>query len=133
MKKFTLSRKERLRGKKEFDLLFAKGKILYSSDKKFKSIYILAEETELPAIKIVAAVSKKSGNAVWRNRVKRLIKESYRLNKEQLITSVINKNLFLRVIFSPNNFNSSIVKNPGLSDVSPGIIDLLVKLNATIK
>lgn len=63
-----------LKKKYEFKLLFSKGKIAYG---KNLTMYIL--KNKLNVNKLGIAIGKKSGKAVDRNRIKRLIKENYRL------------------------------------------------------
>lgn len=82
----------------------------------------------MAVIKIAAAVSKKAGKAVWRNRVKRLIKESYRLNKKALLEKVLLKKIQLLLIFSPNRLSETSNKKIYLHDVSPGVVELMNKI-----
>ena len=76
----TFPKKEKLKGRKRFDQLFAEGKSVTSFP--LKLIYL---ETSLPEnVKIQAGVTvskKKFKRAVDRNRIKRLLREAYRLNK----------------------------------------------------
>ncbi|MBZ4683856.1 MAG: ribonuclease protein component [Fusobacteriaceae bacterium] len=55
---------------------------IYSKGKKFYSYYLLMYtlENNLNKKRFGIVVSKKNGNAVCRNRIKRLIRESIRLN-----------------------------------------------------
>ncbi|HHV64003.1 MAG TPA: ribonuclease P protein component [Peptococcaceae bacterium] len=73
-----LKKKYRMRKKAEFQTVFAKGKS-YSS--KHVVIYIFQG---LP-VKFGIVVSKRIGNAVQRNRAKRLLREVIRLNQDGLI------------------------------------------------
>lgn len=125
MKHYSLSSGERLKGKKSFDDIYSNGKTVFSSDKKFKAVYIFRKNTETPGVKIAAAVSRKAGKAVWRNRVKRLIKESYRLNKHKLLNKAIDNSVLILVVFSPNTINQKANKLIHLNDVMPGIVDLI--------
>lgn len=61
----------RLKKEKEFSLVFNKGKRLYSS--ALIMIYLPAD-----SLKVGFAVSKKHGGSVKRNRIKRLLRESFR-------------------------------------------------------
>ena len=61
----------RLKKEKDFNLVFKKGKRLYSSC--LTVIYFPSKE-----IKAGFAVSKKHGSSVKRNRIKRLLRESFR-------------------------------------------------------
>lgn len=63
-----------LKRKYEFKILFSKGKIAYG---KNLTMYILKNKNNVNKLGI--AIGKKSGKAVDRNKIKRLIKENYRL------------------------------------------------------
>ena len=61
----------RLKKEKDFNLVFNKGKRLYSS--ALTLVYLPSKE-----LKAGYAVSKKHGGSVTRNRIKRLLRESFR-------------------------------------------------------
>ena len=61
----------RLKRKSDFDKLFSKGKKVYS--RSLTKLYFPSED-----FKIGYSVSKKHGNAVKRNRIKRLLRASAR-------------------------------------------------------
>ena len=132
MKRFSLSKKERIKSKKIFDTIYASGKTIFSTNKKFKASYLIEQSNEKPEVKIAAAVSKKSGNAVWRNRVKRLIKESYRLNKHGLIDLAEEKKVTFSIVFSANALTEKKNKKPNLKDVMPDIIELINRLKGSL-
>lgn len=132
MKHFGLSSKERIKRKKDFQKIYNAGKTVISQDKKFKAVYFFEKTEKDPGVKIAAAIYKKSGNAVWRNRVKRLIKEAYRLNKKILIEISNEKKIILEVIFSPNLLNQKKNKLLYYKDVSPGIIEIMLKIKSAL-
>lgn len=131
MKKFSLSGNERLKGKKQFDLIYATGRSVISGDKKLKAVYTVIK-SEKPGVKMAAAVSKKAGSAVWRNRIKRLIKESYRLNKITVITICNEKKLELNIIFSSHRLNEKINKVIGYHEIWPSVTDIINRIQNEI-
>lgn len=68
-----------LKKKYEFKMLFSKGKISYGSN---LTMYVFKNKSNVNKLGI--AVGKKSGIAVERNRIKRLIKENYRLIEDNI-------------------------------------------------
>lgn len=62
---------------KDFQIIYKKGK---SYANKYLVMYVLENNTEENRIGI--SVSKKIGNSVVRHRITRLIRESYRLQKD---------------------------------------------------
>ncbi len=132
MKKFGLSAFERIKSRKDFENLFTSGKVVYSFDKKFKARFIVEYNSSYPGVKIAAAVHKKSGIAVWRNRVKRLIKESYRLNKGLIKEICLEKKILLLIVFSPNQLNERKNKKIAYSDIFPGILDVITKVKSSL-
>ena len=127
MKNFSLTRNERVKKKRDFEKIYNAANVLFSSDRLIK-VHIIYAESDAAEIKIAAAVSKKAGKAVWRNRVKRLIKESYRLNKKVLLEKVLKKKIQLLLVFSPNRLSEASNKRIYLQDVSPGVVELMNKI-----
>lgn len=70
---------ERLKNSSQFNLVYKRGK---SEVTKFVVMYYL--ENNLGFNRVGYSVSKKVGNSVVRNRSKRLIKEAFRLNSDNL-------------------------------------------------
>jgi ribonuclease P protein component len=74
----TLKKKCLLSGKKEISLLFATGNIWRNS-----FIKVVFKENSLQHDRIAVIVSKHNGNAVERNRTKRIFKELFRTHKRR--------------------------------------------------
>jgi ribonuclease P protein component len=132
LKQFGLSAKERIKSKNEFDLVYSAGEILFSSSQKFKAVFFIQRESETSGIKAAFAVSRKSGNAVWRNRVKRLFRESFRLNKNELKELVGLKKVSLFIVFSPNMVNQTNRRKIFLKEVLPEVVDLMNQIKAKL-
>lgn len=80
---YKLSRQVRLRKSKKFQFVYTTGK---SYANKFLVLYVVSNEQEL--VHVGFAAGKRLGCAVVRNRVKRLLRETYRLNQYKLISGV---------------------------------------------
>jgi len=129
LKRFGLSKNERIKKKNEISRVFNSGKRIYTNSRKLKAIFCFGED-DSGTIKIVPAVHKKAGNAVWRNRVKRLLRESYRLNKK-ILTDIVEERTLLLMI-SPNSINKRKYPHLVLSDVQDDVIELLNKIKNQI-
>ena len=82
-KKFTFPKKNRIKSKAGFQLVYTTGRSVVDS---LSVLYVLPLDAEGP--KIGFAVGKKIGNAVVRNRVKRMMREVFRHHKSELLTNI---------------------------------------------
>jgi ribonuclease P protein component len=96
--KFTYPKNEKLKSKTTIDLLFSKGKSV--SKYPLRLVYVesdfgIAEDSE-QKLKMGVSVSKKNfKHAVDRNYFKRVLRETYRLNKHLLIDNLDKKYAFM--------------------------------------
>ena len=81
MKKLTFSKVSRLRLRKAFELIFAKGSKTATKDFVMWHMIEAGPET---GKKIGVIASKKTGGAIRRNRLKRLLREAFRLSQDKL-------------------------------------------------
>jgi len=78
--RFKYTKKDKLKSKKVIDLLFTEGKSI--SIYPLRLVYLKTEHDDNSHIKAGVSVSKRlHKTAVARNRIKRLLREAYRLNK----------------------------------------------------
>ena len=127
-----INSQERIKKSKDIERVFRDGKVLFSADKKLKATYFEKEsETEF---KILFGVSvyKKTGTAVWRNRIKRLIREAYRKNKNILYDALSKRELLIYLIISPNSLNQKDFKKLSLSEIEPPLIELINKVAGAV-
>jgi len=97
-KSFSLKKAERLNSKKIIEKLFTEGDSILQYP--LKMVYL---KTELPLscpVQAAFTASKKGfKRAVTRNRIKRLLRESYRLNKQIIYDTLIEEQLALFVVY----------------------------------
>jgi ribonuclease P protein component len=94
-------KEERLCAKKSIDFLFKNGKPMFSYPFNVKWHY--AELATTFPVQVLIVVSKRNfKKATDRNRIKRLIREAYRLNKHILYQYLNkkNKNIVLTLIYT---------------------------------
>lgn len=83
-RKYTLSKEERLSWKRYIDLLFSKGQSFVAFP--LRVVYLTVESTPLPPASILISIPKKKfRRAVKRNLLKRLVRESYRQHKYEIV------------------------------------------------
>ncbi|MEI6487757.1 MAG: ribonuclease P protein component [Bacteroidota bacterium] len=94
----TFSKEERICGKITIDDLVAKGKSFNSFP--FRIVWLEVKERKV-AVKVVISVPKRIfKRAVDRNRLKRLTREGYRMNKEILSSSLKSKKVNVLFVYT---------------------------------
>ncbi|MDP1993244.1 MAG: ribonuclease P protein component [Syntrophales bacterium] len=78
----TFSKDERIRKRQDYLRIYEQGARRYSH-----RFTIITCRNPLGITRLGTTVSKKAGNAVQRNRIKRLLREFFRLNKSRLPTA----------------------------------------------
>ncbi len=121
--RYTLGKTERLKSRKLIDGLFSKGKSF--SHFPFRVIWMFDEKKDSALQAAFSVRTKNFKKAVDRNRIKRLMREGWRLQKNsleaQLATnkSPIEKQLLVFIIYNAN--------------VLPGYDEVYEKMGAIIK
>jgi ribonuclease P protein component len=97
-RRFTLKKEERVRGVKQIEHLFTHGQSFVA----YPLRVVFVEQTGITPSQVSIFVSvpkKKLKSAVDRNRIKRLIREAYRLNKYTFDRSCLRENQTLAIAF----------------------------------
>ena len=120
--KYSFSKNERIKSNKEISRIFNCGIFLFS--KNISLVYIHSEDTDLKFNQTAVSVPKKKfKSAVQRNKIKRLIKEAYRLNKSVIYDYSDKNNIFFKMIFV---YRSKSI--PTYKTIESEVIELLKKL-----
>ncbi|NJB71454.1 ribonuclease P protein component [Saonia flava] len=122
--KFTFQKREKLKSKKIIEKLFEEGKSI--SHYPIKLIYLkvqpLPEDVKIRAG--VAVPKKNFKSAVKRNKIKRLLRESYRLNKQVAFNNIEGNFAFLFLYLGK--------ELPQYAEVEKSLIVLLQKFSKQI-
>lgn len=95
---FSLKKAERLSSKKIIDKLFAEGDSILQYP--LKMVFLKTEIPTKNPVQTGFTASKRSfKRAVARNKIKRLLREAYRLNKHIICNEVSNEQLALFILF----------------------------------
>ncbi|GGW43761.1 ribonuclease P protein component [Arenibacter certesii] len=93
-KKFSLPTKEKLKSKKLIEKLFAEGRSI--TQYPIRLIYLKIDFEDDAHCKVGVTASKRNfKSAVKRNRIKRLMREGYRLNKHLIFNNNENQFAFM--------------------------------------
>ncbi len=102
--KQTYSKRERLKGKKLIDELFSQGKSV--SVYPLRIVYKTTNfETSVIAKTGVSVSKKKVKLAVKRNKIKRLLREAYRLNKTTYFNNITTQYAFMILYLGKENIS----------------------------
>jgi ribonuclease P protein component len=98
-KQFTLGKKERLKSRKAIEHLFSSGQRFNLLPYRVFYSFQNTTKTDQPLQAGFSASSRIFKTAVHRNRIKRLTKEAWRLQKNELQTMLKEQNKSLHVFF----------------------------------
>ena len=93
-KQYTYPKQEKLKSKNTIDKMFTEGKSV--SKYPLRLVYVPLDNAEDGIIKMGVSVSKKHfKKAVDRNSFKRILRETYRLNKHLLTDKLVDPTAFM--------------------------------------
>jgi len=128
MKQFGFSKQERICKRNDFHELLSDGQSIYCYP--FRCVYLWRDSSSF-SVRVAVSVSRRRfKHAVDRNKVKRLVRESYRLEKHQLYQHYAdcNQSLDIIIIYTDTKilsfslFRKSFIK----------LINKLIKKNNTL-
>lgn len=118
--KFSYSKEEKLKSRKTIEALFTDGKSVGVFP--LRVFYIEGDERQSVPLKTAVSVSKRNfKNAVDRNYIKRLLRESYRLNKHQILNTLGEQKYALLFLYVGK-------EKPNFQELNKTMIALMEKL-----
>jgi ribonuclease P protein component len=121
---FSYNKFEKLKSRKQIELLFAKGKSI--SAFPVKVFYLPVEHTPLHPVQVGVGVSARNfKKAVDRNTIKRRMREAYRLHKLPLHEHLVpaEKSVAVFILWIDKQLPTS----AALQDLMPTVIEKLIK------
>ena len=122
---------DRLKNDNDFELVYEKGITITSEDKKIKAKYLFIKKTKNGSSKFGITVISQKGNSVWRNRLKRILREAVIKEETTLLNIADQKNSNLLVVFSPHLINQNNSKKIFLNDIKPAVLNIIKSLIKT--
>lgn len=109
-------------------LVYYKGRVIISGDKKIKAKYLFKSDGEESKVKIGLSVASKKGNSVWRNRIKRILREEIR-SDERILSEIVEQNkASLLIIFTPHSINQTNSNKIFQKDLKASVLNILIRL-----
>ena len=127
---YTLRKSEVLRGRENFQLVFDRG---IRIEGKWLRCAVLRDSTlklgSSSKIAVAVVVPRSVGTAIVRNRVKRLIRESYRLNKSLLLPRSEHTSQPLAIAFLYSKRFETSQGLPGFHEIDADVKSILRRVS----
>lgn len=137
MHRFRFPKSEKIKSKKNFERTLLFGTKIYSKDQVIKCSFIIEnlnpETPEKILIQVAFTVNRRSGKAVWRNRLKRILREIYRLNKHLLIETLETRSRKLLLIISSHKLNEKVNAKVKFSELEKDVLELFEMIKKEIE
>lgn len=116
----TFKKIEKLKNKKLIEQLFESG--LSVTAFPLKAMYLTTSFEDEVIVKVGISVSKRRfGSAVDRNRIKRLLREAYRLNRNDIFNNMTTQCAVMILYIG--------VEKPSFEQIDSAMVNLLTKLH----
>lgn len=126
-----LRRNEILRGHEAFHYVLSKGKRVVGKYLRGHFLQVDSESGEKIPVRVGFAVSRSVKSAAMRNRVRRLMREAYRRNKEIAWKRGIGDSKFFSVVLIYNGGDATDVKKLRYKDMETDVCRILEKVVAS--
>jgi len=124
-KRFLFSKNEKITSRDKIIELYKSGNAVKAFPLYAK--YIETENQDVFLQILISVSKKKFKRAVHRNRIKRLIREAYRLNKHLLIEELKKNNLKIAIVF-----NYSLSEIADFNTISASVVKIFGKISDII-
>lgn len=126
MRRYTFKKSERLCSKKYIKYLFAKGEKMMVFPFSVYWCVCATDDISVPAQVLISVSKRKMKHAVDRNHTKRVIRECYRLHKEQLYEVLTQKDC--KILLSINYLQDKRRNFPSMEQKYMRMLDRLVEI-----
>ena len=123
---------EKLKNKKDFERAYKNGRVIISKDYKIKAKVVIKPCSSVCLFRYGISVISIKGNSVWRNRLKRVIRDVVSKESITLQQTTSENKINIDVVFSPHSINQKNYSKIFYKDIASSYQDILNKLKLTL-